>query len=238
MEKSRLTGLSPEELEALLLLEPRVFADYRDPARGKFAIVYNFSETTDSEDSGFLKIDELARTGATHQIGICKGSTEHGYAGYEHSFKRLGEIQFYRIQERSTPVVSNITRIVPILVEGNVNTGSEAEALIHYVATLLEGDIGIVAPAFHLMRAFMTTVSAMFRLNRISRVYAIVGAPLPWTEKVRHSQGTLQNTRAGLVADELGRLEKYRAPEFGSMFSAREVLGYLDWRDSPFSTKK
>lgn len=218
------TNLSADDLEAFCLLMPRVFSDYRDPGRGKFSIVYNFSQTTDNEDSGFRKLVELARTGVIWQVGICKGSTENGYAGYEHSIERLVACGFDRSR----------VPVVPVSVDGNLNTGSEAEALVRYGVNL-SGDIGIIAPAFHLMRAFMTTVSAMYRLEKIRRVYAIVGASIPWTENVRHSQGTLIRTREQLVLEELKRLKKYRAPEFGGMVRAQKMFEYLDWRDSSAS---
>ncbi len=221
MEKGRLTGLSASELEDFFLLMPRVFSDYRDPIRGKFGIVYAFGETTDNEDSTFRKVVELVRDRATRQIGICKGPIANGYAGFEHSVERLCGWGF---DMRSVP-------IVPIRVEGNVNTRSEAEALDGYCANL-SGDIAIVAPAFHLLRAFTTVVSVMEQQGRMRHVYAIAGEPLSWMRFVRHSQGTLQNTRAGLVANELVRMEKYRAPEYGEMFNAKEVLAYLAWRDN------
>lgn len=225
MEKTGklLTGLSAEELQDFFLLAPRVFADYRDPKRGKFSLVYSFSETTDNEDSNFIKVMELFRAGATDAIGICKGSTECGYAGYEHS---VGRLMHYGLDE-----IRDMAFIASVRVLGNVNTGSEAEALMRQTF-FLRGDVGIVAPPFHLMRAFMTTVSAMYRLDKKFRVYPIVGAPLPWFDKVRHSQGTLVNTRAGLLGNELERLEKYRAPNWGKMITPAQALEYLDWRDS------
>lgn len=230
MENRRLTNLSPSELEDFFLLEPRVFSDYRHPISGKFAIVYNFSETTDNEISGFRKVVELAQTRSMNQLGICSGSTECGYAGFDHSMRRLQALGLGQIVSPRAGSEPSATRVEAIHVQGNVNTGSEAEALVRYGASL-GGDIGIVAPAFHLVRAFTTTVSAMVRLDKMQRVYAIAGAPLPWTESVRHSQGTLENTRADLLADELKRLEKYRAEEYGSMLNAKSVLEYLNWRD-------
>ena len=84
-----------------------------------------------------------------------------------------------------------------------------------------------------MVRAFMTTVTALKRNGDIPvRVYAVPSAPLPWLEEAVHSQGTVKAPRAGLLVSELQRLEKYRAPEFGGLLSAQEVIDYLNWRDS------
>lgn len=218
------TNLSADDLEAMVFLTQRVFADYRNMREGKFSIVYNFSQTTDNEDSGLHKIVDLARVHIVAQVGICEGSNEYGYAGYEHSVNRLKELGFFTGRTSDAP-------IVPIKVRGNVNTGSEAEALVRFAATL-GGDVGIIAPPFHLLRAFMTTVSAMYRLDKHLCVYAIMGQPLSWMQRVRHSQGTLKGTRDQLLLDEIKRLEKYRMPAYGSMLSAQRVLEYLHWRDA------
>lgn len=215
----RTTRLPAWELELLFTIMPRIYADYRDPRRGPLALTYLYSETTDNEDSNFLKAVELQRGGYLRSLGMCRGSTENGYAGFEHSVERLKAFSF-----------KETTEILPIDVAGNVNTGTEAAALAD-ACRMLKGDLGIIAPPFHLMRAFMTTVTAIQRIKLPLRVYAIPGATAPWSEYVRHSQGTLENTRAGLITDELARLERYRAQEYGSMISAQEAISYLNWRD-------
>lgn len=213
----RLTGLSAEELEAFFQLLPRIFCDYKDPRRGPFKLVYVFSETNSNWDSCFLKAIELANTGATESLGIADGDLGHGYDGFDASITRLKSLGW---KDR-----------VPIMkfdLKGNANTMSEA-VLLAKRAQGMRGDIGVVAPPFHMPRAFMTTITALGGIP--TRVYSLPGVSLPWMEQAAHSQGTLMNTRADLLGDELARLEKYRAPEFGSMFSAREVLEYLNWRD-------
>lgn len=218
---NRLTGFSAAELEAFFLLLVRIFSDYRSPDRGHFGLVYPFCQTTDNEGSNFHKVVELTRKGAMRQLGICRGSTELGYAGFEHSLAQL----------KVCGLDQNMVTVRPINVSGKINTLTEAEELLRHCENV-PGDIGIIAPAFHLVRVFVTMVSVMRRTNEIRPVYPIVGEPLDWTMHVRHSQGVLKNTRAGLIADELTRLEKYRAPEYGNMLGAEEVLAYLDWRDN------
>jgi hypothetical protein len=65
------------------------------------------------------------------------------------------------------------------------------------------------------------------------KVYCAVGATLPWGEEVAHSQGTLRETRAGLIGTELDRILKYQDPASSKPFPLvqfRTCLGYLDRR--------
>ena len=176
-----------------------------------------YSNTPDNELSLFLRAIKLANNLSIQALGIAEGDLGHGYAGFDHSVERLKAFGW-----------SGNVPIVKFDVGGNVNTLSEARALAKY-ARGVRGDIGIVAPAFHLVRAFVTTVTALGK--EPARVYAIPGVSLPWLQKAAHSQGTLKDTREGLLFAELMRLEKYRAPEFGNMLSAEKVLQYLHWRD-------
>lgn len=214
----RLTKFSAKDLEDLLLLQPRIFSDYRDPRRGPFEMLYLYGETADNDVSHLLRAVELANKGAMKSVGITEGELGHGYAGFDATVLRLKALGW----NSSIPIVK--------LGEGSVaNTLTEARVLVTH-ALAVGGDIGIVAPAFHLMRAFMTTVTAIG--NMPIRVYAILGAPLRWDEEVVHSQGVVRDTRFGLFGNqELPRMEKYRAPEFGSLLSAENVLLYLEWRD-------
>jgi hypothetical protein len=213
----RLTNLDPMEMEAFFQLLPRIFTDYRDPNRGPFKLIYVFSQTVDNEASTFPRAVQCIQAGMTDLLGIAEGDLGHGYAGYDHSVDRLRTIGL------------KSATIIKFDVGGNVNTGAEAVKIAEY-ARAHKGDIGIIAPPFHLVRAFMTTVTAL--AGHPTHIHAIPGMTVPWMAQTVHSQGMLRNTRAGLLGDELVRLEKYRAPEFGSMFSAREVLNYLNWRDT------
>jgi hypothetical protein len=225
---SNITNLSPVELEAFFLLLPRIFADYRDPRRGPYRLAYIYANTADNEDSSFQRAIELVNDRATESLGTSEGDLGFGYDGFDHSVARLRAL--------------GLRGDVPVRkfdVGGNVNTGSEAQKLSEYARSIAGGgfrgggDIAVIAPPFHIVRAFMTTVTALKRNGDIPvRVYAVPGVPLAWREEALHSQGAVKRTRAGLLASELERLEKYQAPKFGSMLSAVEVINYLDWRDS------
>lgn len=223
MTRQRLTGLLAEDLEAFFLLLPRILCDYRDPRRGPYKLAYVYSQTPDNEDSMFLRAIELANAGETKALGVCEGNLGHGYEGFDHSIERLKAFG-----------LKNGTPVRKFDVGGNVNTGSEAKELAKYAQSIAGGgrnggDIAVIGVGFHLVRAFMTTVTALKGVP--IRVYAVSGVALPWMQEAVHSQGTLKRKRHELLEDELKRLEKYRAPEFGSMLPAQEVINYLNWRD-------
>lgn len=228
----RLTDFSPEELENFFLLLPRIFCDYRDPRRGPLSLAYIYSNTKDNEDSIFLKAIELVEQRGVKKLGIGEGDLGHGYEGFDHSVARLRSLGFM-----------DQVPIEKFDVKGNVNTGSEALLLAEYIKGMqadkaTRGDVGVIAPPFHLVRAFITTVTAvLFEESRTNsdqktRVYAIPGVSLSWMQQVAHSQGTLVRKRAELLEDELRRLEIYRTKGILKMVSAERALGYLHWRDA------
>lgn len=214
----RPTTLSADELERFQILTPRIFSDYRNPNRGPLEMLYIYGETVDNDASTMLRAIEFANAGAMKSIGIAEGELGHGYAGFDETVSRLKMLGW----KSSMPIV--------MLDSGGIaNTRTEANALVAH-ALAVGGDIGIVAPAFHLVRAFVTTVTAIG--EHPIRVYATPGMPLSWNEHVVHSQGVVRNTRSGLLGGELQRLEKYRTPEYGSLYTAQQVLEYLEWRDA------
>ena len=212
------TTLNTHDLRDFFLLTPRIMSDYR-PRFTPSAMLYVYSNTRDNDESSLAFAARHYGAGFTRTIGVCEGETEHGYAGFEHSRAHL--------MARGAPVRC----IVPVKVEGNVNTYAEACVLAKRCSEL-GGDLEVVAAPFHIVRAFMTTVTALRNEGVRHRVYARVGEPLSWREEATHSQGALRATRAALLAEELARLERYRAPQFGSMMTPAEVIAYLDSRES------
>ena len=210
--------LKATELEAVVVLTTRVMHDYRDPRRGPLELAYNVSGTPDNEESGFIRLGEMARQSQARSFGLAGGPASHGYAGFDHSVARLKRLGF----PDEIPVTS---------IGGPVeNTRTEARALVDHVRGM-RGDVAIIAPPFHLLRAFVSVVTAIRERDVPLRAYAFSGVALPWGARVTHSQGTLTDTRQGLLAHELERLKRYQAPEYGSLLPASEVLHYLAWRD-------
>ena len=207
-------------MEEFFLLLPRILCDYRDPSREPYKMAFVYSNTPDNEDSSFLRAIELANAGTVESLGTSEGERGRGYEGFDHSVERLKMLG-----------LKNEIPIVKFDVDGYANTGSEAQKLAEYARSIDGGDIAIIAPPFHMVRVFMTTITA-FKRNGVSvRVYAVPGVPLPWLQEATHSQGLIRKKRAELLKAELQRLERYRTPEFGGMLSAKEVIEYLNWRD-------
>ena len=211
------TTLNAHELRDFFLLTPRIMSDYR-PRVSPSAMLYVYSNTPDNDASSLAFAARHYCAGFTRTIGVCEGETAHGYAGFGSSCQQL--------VARGVPTRS----IEPVKVEGNVNTYSEASVLAKRCREL-GGDLEVVAAPFHIVRAFMTTVTALRNEGVRHRVYARVGEPLSWRKEATHSQGTLRATRAALLAEELLRLERYRAPQFGGMMTPAEVIAYLDSRE-------
>ncbi len=215
----QVTTFTGEEFEQLYFLAHRVLRDVRNPRRGRFAIAYAFAQTSDNEDLSLMKVADMLRNRDTRVIGLCHGETANGYPGYDVWEKKL--YAAYRLCRGN---------VVRIYAPGNVNTRTEATALVRYMKGR-QGDVAVIAPSFHLVRVFMTMVAELQKYHPELRVYPIA-ADGPWLERVRHSQGVVEDTRAGLLIGELQRIDRYRLPEYGGMPSPAEVLEYLDWRDS------
>jgi hypothetical protein len=71
-------------------------------------------------------------------------------------------------------------------------------------------------------------VTAALREYPSLKLYSVPGAPQPWDEVVTHSQGTLQGTRAELIAEEQKRIDRYTAQ--GDLLPRESILEYLRTR--------
>lgn len=213
-----LDSFSKEDLLHFFQLWPMVLADHKPDGRGSSAMAYLFANTVDNVSSQAKRAVLLAKEGRTNCIGICEGSTANGYPGFA-----------YYVDELRRGGLRNDFPIVPLQVHGNVNTLSEARALVAWMG-LCEGDLDIITPAFHLLRAFMTIVTQVRKEGIARRVYAVVGTTLPWDEEALHSQGALRATREDLILSEFARLAEYQAPEKGGMLPPGEVIKYLRGR--------
>lgn len=89
-----------------------------------------------------------------------------------------------------------------------VHTLAEAELVVRLAKRRGWRTLLVVAPSFHLPRAAATTASVSMREHAELRVFAHPGAPLPWEEEARHSQG-MRATRSEFLDSELDRIERY-----------------------------
>lgn len=214
-------SLIPEsKKESVLKLVDCVLNDPPPPWKN-VAGAYIFGQTSDNEISVLTRAKEIERSmPLDKRIFLCDGETDHGYPGFETWHRALLEqgVSLDRVGRVVTPH------------DQNINTLSEAESLIRLARHMKWQGIVIIAPPFHQLRAFMTTVSVASRAYPELSIYNQVGMPLDWSENVRHSQGTTTGTRREILRGEFDRIEKYQ--EKGDLLSPDEVLLYLNKRDA------
>lgn len=183
----------------------------------KVDIIYVFAQTSDNQLSVLKTAANLCwdRCGDS-QIILCDGSTDTGYPGYL-SWARL-------LLSFGVPSGS----ILGLQVEENVNTLSEATTLVKLASSQNKKNIIIICPPFHQARAFMTTVSESLRLGLNLNIYNNPADPEDWTKTVFHSQGTLKDSRSGLIKAEIERIEKYTRQ--GDIAESKDIIAYLNKR--------
>lgn len=220
--------LSSEEMRDLLAIEPFISGDMRDPLRGPYETVYLFAETDDNAYSPLMKAVRFANDGLTKSISISDSGTGAGYSGFE---RYVADLYSYGLSRDFTEESGKIRRI-PIA--GNPNTLSEAQALVQDIESR-NGDVGVIAPPFHLVRAFMTTITALKRnapdAASSKNIWAIKGIDQPPFESALHSQGVTKDTRIGLEYGENDKLKQYQAGDFGGMVKPKDVINYMRERD-------
>src|SRR3989338_4045856 len=226
--KSENPRLSSEEMRDLLALAPFIFGDTRDPLRGPYETVYVFAETEDNAYSPLMKAVELANNGLTKSISLSESGTGAGYPGYT---RYIEDLYSYGLSRDFTEENGKIRRVV---VTGNPNTLSEADALVHDIANR-GGDLGVIAPPFHLVRAFMTAITALTKsapeAASSKNIWAIKGTDQPPFQTALHSMGVVSGTRVGLEYGEMDRLKRYQAQDFGGKVKAKDVINYMKERD-------
>ena len=192
-------------------------------------LLYLFSETDDNRASVMEVARELYRRASRvhgNNTAIPDNFTNPGYSGYAEWYKAL--------HKHFVPV---FVSVFPIKVPGNLNTMSEAQAMVRYAGEHGMMIVGIVAPAFHMPRAFLSAISVAVRECLDIKVYALPGAtPDWWYDPVVHSQGQLRNTRAELFrGGERERIAKYQQEGDyylgGDLVSFQLAFEYLRARD-------
>lgn len=182
--------------------------------------VYLFSETTDNERSVFQTGVRLLCEGKASGLFLIDDAdrTNVGYPGAKRWTERLARAG---VQPSSIGVIK---------CTGWLHTYSESLALVAHAKREGWGSLVIVAPPFHQVRAFVSIVSAMRKLDAKIRVFNQVGTTSAWSKTVRHSQGTLVRTRLDLVTEEIRRIKRYARK--GDLVSVDVVLEYLAWRNT------
>jgi hypothetical protein len=181
-------------------------------------LMYLFGETPDNQESSFgaaLRFDG--------PIGFPgEDSSASGYPGFT-TWKDalIGRgLQGERIV--SIPGVFIRTNNAGELI---ADTGDDARAVVAFARVHGLHDIVIVAPEFHLLRCFMTTVKEVHEVYPELRVHPAFGDPLPWEARAVHSQRKLTGTRLDLMVYEICKLESYL--KHGFIASPEDCLSYI-----------
>jgi hypothetical protein len=179
---------------------------------------YLYAQTHDNAESVLLAGADVYHKFLAPKLFILNTTSTKGYDGYC-AWKNL-------LRSKSIPEAS----IIKIDLYGqDHNTLTEAQALVQHAKKYALETILVIAPPFHLPRAFMTTIRAASSKYPGLKIYSRPGITFPWHNKVVHSQGILRAKRFELIGEELNRIHKYAAKQDLSSF--QETKRYLDRRD-------
>lgn len=183
--------------------------------------VYLFAQTTDNQEASFKAAQYLLKEGMAEKICFVKTDAMSGYSGYRYWKEEL---------VRSGADQSSLEFVPPVPAHTDIlHTRIEAESMVHFAKKQSYKSVIVTAPPFHQPRAFMAAVTAVIKIHPELKLYSFAGKALPWCQEVAHSQGAVQDTRAGLIVGEIERIHKYQAK--GDLASINEVLEYLNKRD-------
>lgn len=147
------------------------------------APVYAFTETPDNALSVLLRCEALLRWNRVHcgtpSVFLIDnlGGSEPGYPGADEWTKRL----------LALGVPEKQIQLIPFR-EPLLHTLSEAFAMVRFAKERKWKQVVIVAPPFHLLRCFLSAVTAVQHEDTDLRVYCHAGVTQPWREHVVHSQ--------------------------------------------------
>ena len=203
----------------LLEITIRTLCDVR--ADSTIDAVYVYSQTEDNQSSVLSAAHELLLEKRIRKILIADSAPKSGYPGYSIWKKKLGEM--------GVPESSLLG--VDLRETASLNTLIEANAMIRFAEQQQYTSIYVVASPFHQLRAFMTSVTAAQKYYPEIKIYSHNGHPLPWLDRVVHSQGETSGLRRELIGGEFERIKKYQ--QKGDLAQDTDVLNYLNQRDLP-----
>lgn len=184
--------------------------------------VYLFGQTSDQEGAIFQSVEQIRDRGLSAPVFVLNDHPEDprykpsGYPGFASWSQKLK--QGYGIDalplEPSDP--------------GNLNTFSEAQALVAHSKAQGTNSWYAVAAQFHMLRGFISAASVAIKQLPSLNVFAYHGADQDWDEVATHSQGKLRKTRRELIQTEMERIQTYTAK--GDLESAQKILEYVEQR--------
>lgn len=210
---------------SFLVRKPLRFAEllvriYSDELPKTASAIYLVSETADNENSVLDMGANLVHDGYTDTIAIAGFGAQRGYPGF------LSWISLLRMDRQLVG-----TQVIPIPWvdrDGAFDTRTELIDLISYATEMKWETIILVAPPFHLARAFMCAVCEVINQRSDLKVYAKSGFVDPWDETVIHSQGNAVARRKDLIFIELMAILALIIK--GDLPKIKTVREYLDRR--------
>lgn len=182
--------------------------------------LFLFGQTQDNQNAVFATAKVLLAAGKVQEVWCIAAAPMSGYPGFakwQEEMLRCG-IPVHKLQGVPVPEGTNM-----------LHTRIEADAMAQFAMENKCRSIVVSASPFQQPRALMAAVTAVLAHYPDLKVYSYPGKPLPWNEKVTHSQGQVQGSRASLIDGEMERIRKYNTK--GDLATAAVVLDYLNKRD-------
>ena len=183
--------------------------------------LFLFGQTVDNQEAAFAAAKLLLKENLTSKVLFLGTGPMSGYPGgpnWKAAMYSSGIPE--AAMELILPVPANTEML---------HTGIEANSMVKHALAHGYKKVIVTAAPFQQPRAFMAAVTAALRTYPELKIYSLPGKSLPWQEVAVHSQGKTESTRAGLIAGEMKRIEKYSKQ--GDLASVAEVLAYLNSRD-------
>ncbi|MBD1398855.1 YdcF family protein [Pontibacter sp. JH31] len=183
--------------------------------------LFLFGQTADNQAASFETAQQLMQSKRIDKVFCLDTVPLSGYPGYAIWQRQLG---LFGIGEEMLEPVTPVPADTQLL-----HTRIEAESMILHAKKKQYKHLVVTAAPFQQPRAFMTAVTMALQEYPELYLYSVPGKAMPWQDEVTHSQGKLEDTRAGLIAGEIERINCYHKQ--GDLASVDEVLDYLNRRD-------
>lgn len=166
---------------------------------------YVMSETKDNQSQPLHQASLLLATGNIEAIAISDPKSpvyDYGYPGPNYCLDILKSI--------NVPP-DKIVLVTPQSPLDNINTATELDMVADYLKKRPGIDsFVIIAPRFHLLRSYLSALTA-FKQHQMEKVRIYVsGVGLPIYETVVHSQGIQIASRAQITLEEIVKCMKYK----------------------------